>query len=419
MSEQIVNSDLDYDKLDRELSKVKTKFYAKPGGAFLMPLLSNMNFFWDSATPTACTNGLAIRFNPYWFLTLEPEARAFVLGHEIWHAALFHPNRMLRVRNEDEAQVVQYALDFCVNSILIQDGYTHPKLSALYHPRFTDMSPEDIYDILMDLRTNDPDEYERVMNYGSVSDSVHIGTDVKYPTAEEIAEVLGNTPVSTEDIASMLAQLMTQKVAHANQAYKYAAGSNPSSGGMILDTVLKRFLSPKLPWNQLLYTWMQELNDKRSSYARPNRRYSEVYMPSDIDDEEGGLSHLIYYMDVSASVSDSEVLRFNSEVKFVFECFTPKRMTIVLFDDKITDVIEFAESDSFDEIVITGRGGTSFVPVREHMLKHMPTAAIIFSDMGTAPMEPLPPGVNIPVLWVGVNAIEHPFKFGKVIHLRE
>ena len=183
--------------------------------------------------------------------------------------------------------------------------------------------------------------------------------------------------------------------------------------------MLKRFLQPKLPWDQLLQQFFQALTGQDYSWARPNRRYQNMYLPS-LQEDESGLEHLIYYLDVSGSVSDGEVVRFNSEVKYIKETFNPYRLTLVLFDDRIQREYDFYEEDEFDEVVIVGRGGTNLAPVREHMLEHRPTAAVIFSDLCCAPMQPLPAGITIPTIWVGVNARpDSEVHFGKLIHIRE
>ena len=54
------------------------------------------------------------------------------------------------------------------------------------------------------------------------------------------------------------------------------------------------------------------------------------------------------------------------------------------------------------------------------MIEHRPTAAVVFSDLCCHPMEPLPPGITIPTIWVGVNARpDSQVHFGKLVHIRE
>jgi predicted metal-dependent peptidase len=118
-------------------------------------------------------------------------------------------------------------------------------------------------------------------------------------------------------------------------------------------------------------------------------------------------------------VSDHEVVRFNSEVKHIKETFNPGKLTLVQFDEIIQDEKIFLDTDPFEELVVIGRGGTSLVKVREHILKHKPNAVIVFSDLACPVMEKLPQGSNIPIIWVCINNTKATVNEGKLIHIRE
>lgn len=50
-------ADFDYDKLDRELDKVKSRIFIGKQSAFFAPLMSSMAFMWSTGIETACTDG--------------------------------------------------------------------------------------------------------------------------------------------------------------------------------------------------------------------------------------------------------------------------------------------------------------------------------------------------------------------------
>jgi predicted metal-dependent peptidase len=183
---------------------------------------------------------------------------------------------------------------------------------------------------------------------------------------------------------------------------------------------LKKFLKPKLPWRQLLQQFLTQLLDQDYSWRRPNRRYLSqgAYLPSLMDDD-GGLEHLAYYFDTSASVTDPQVVRFNSEVKHIKESFRPQKLTLVQFDRRIQKETVYLEDDPFDCLEVQGRGGTSLVCVREHIIEHRPTAVVVFSDLECAPMEKLPAGLNIPILWVCIDNEHAQVNEGQLIHIKE
>lgn len=393
-------TDLNYQLLDKELDRVKTKVFLGSNAAFLGPLMCSVNFVWTEDIMTVQTNGIRLYWNPHWFLKLPFETRVTVLLHELWHIALLH---MLR-RGTRDPEVWNYACDICINNMLKLQGYsfegTRPWIDAAYGTQ----SAEEIYDGLYQM--------PNLSIYGQFVWG-HKELDEEGQLTGDLADIL-----EPEEGESTEQHGIINKVVQAATAAKLA-GVGETGMPDEVETMLKRFLQPKLPWELLLNQFFQALSGQDYSWARPNRRYRDMYLPS-LQEDESGLEHLIYYLDVSGSVSDGEVVRFNSEVKYIKETFNPHRLTLVLFDDRIQREYDFYEEDEFDEVVIVGRGGTNLAPVREHMLEHRPTAAVIFSDLCCTPMEPLPPGITIPTIWVGVNARPNSeVHFGKLVHIKE
>ena len=395
-----MTTELDYGFLDKELDKVKTKVFLTKNAGFLGPLLCSVNFLWTEDIKTAQTNGISLYWNPHWFLKLPFDTRVSVLLHELWHIALLH---MLR-RGTRDPEIWNYACDICINNMLKSQGYTFEGTNPWIDSAYGTQSAEEVYDGLCQM--------PNLSIYGEFLWG-HAELDEEGQLTGDRADIL-----EPEEGGGTEQHGIINKVVQAATAAKLSGGGETGLPDEI-ETMLKRFLQPKLPWEQLLQQFFQALTGQDYSWARPNRRYRDMYLPS-LQEDESGLEHLIYYLDVSGSVSDGEVVRFNSEVKYIKETFNPHRLTLVLFDDRIQREYDFYEEDKFDEVVIVGRGGTDLAPVREHMLEHRPTAAVIFSDLCCAPMQPLPAGITIPTIWVGVNA--HPdseVHFGKLIRIKE
>ena len=193
------------------------------------------------------------------------------------------------------------------------------------------------------------------------------------------------------------------------------AGQAGNLPGAIKDT-LKKFLEPVVPWEVKLMKFFTDLLDEDYTWARPNRRYSDMYLPSKFTDD-GKLTHLMYFEDVSGSIGPKDSIRFNSEVKYVWETLKPEKMTLVQFDTDIQEVKEFKEGDPFEEFKVSTGGGTCLVCVRDYIQEHKPTAAIIFSDMYVAPMDPL--DFDIPIIWVSIGKGGHTPNFGELIHINQ
>ncbi len=397
-------TELNYQHLDRELDKVKSKVFLGNNAAFLGPLMCSVKFMWIESIKTAQTNGINLHWNPHFFMQIPFDSRLSVLLHELWHVALCHPLRC----GPRNPKVWNWACDIWINDMLATAGYTFEGLTpwmsdnlnqwrapnSVYIGDYpTTMSVEVIYDILISLLPEGLDKPIWIPG-GDISDIINVD------------DVGG---------AGSAAQTIINNVIGAATAAKLCGKGNAIPGE--IETMLKRFLHHKLPWEQLLYRFFESRGGQDYSFARPNRRYEDIYLPSLAEANEG-LNHIGYYLDVSGSVTDPEVVRFNSEVKYIKDNFEPERLSLILFDEIIQKVTEYSREDSFDEVIIVGRKGTDLACVREHILKTRPTTVVIFSDLCCPPMEPL--GIDIPTIWVGVNARpDSKVNFGKLIHIKE
>ena len=205
-----------------------------------------------------------------------------------------------------------------------------------------------------------------------------------------------------------------QAVAQAMQQAKLQrqAGSIPGQ----LELIVDEFLSPVIPWEQVLFNWFTDLITEDYSWRRPNRRYQDMYLPS-LQSDAQRLTCLHYYFDVSGSVTDQMIKRFNSEVKYIKDTFNPEKLVLVMFDTKIHEIYEISENDVFDRIKVTGRGGTCLQCVHSHIEETKPTAAIICTDLECQPMQPLK--VPIPIIWTVADNPHAKVPFGQIIHIKE
>lgn len=371
-------------ELSRELDRVKSKvFLSKSNAVFLGTLMSSLEFLWDESVPTAGTDGKQLLWNPNYFKSLptgpKPQdcSRATDLNHELWHVALLHQVR----RGSRNPEIWNIACDIRIDLLLEAEGYQFKGINGVPRdPKYIGWTEEDIYD---DLINNNPPSMSCTCCSMSLPD-----TDANFQGV-----------INTVVMAIHQAELANQ------------AGNIP---GVIKET-LKKFLEPVIPWEQVLMRFFTDLLEQDYSWHRPNRRYDDMYLPSPFEDD-GRLEHLIYYLDVSMSVTNAQVLRFNSEVKYIQEVLKPKKLTVVQFDTMIQAEREFTEDEPFDEITVVGRGGTCYRPVRQHIIDNEPTAAIVFSDMYCDPMEKLP--FDLPVIWISINNAGAKPPFGKMLHIK-
>lgn len=388
----------DYAKLDRKLDQVKSSVFRRGDAAFFGPILCGLDHIWTTQVDTAGTDGQHLYWNPDFFVNApiqyqQPEFNEFVLMHELWHVARLHmlregkkcPDKWneacdIRINNDEAAEY----------QIRKKNSPNAPKLPWGTFPAW--FKPE------WDKENGAPLAEEEI--YARLN---KIGAPPK-PNPWGNGDMVGDAEANKAAVATVVKAIQSAKM----------AGQPGAIPGGVVENVNK-FLSPVIPWEYHLKKWMTDLLEYDYTWARPNRRYADMYLPSIIE-EDGRLDHLIYFQDVSGSISSRDIIRFNSELKYVWDELKPKRMTVVQFDTIIQKIDEFNEGDTFDKIKIIGRGGTCLIEVRQMIEDLKPTAAVIFTDMGVAPMRPLTH--EIPILWVCTNNPGAKVPFGTLIHIK-
>lgn len=370
-------------ELQREFDRVQAHTFLGSTAAFFGAIICSLKFRWNTDIETACTDGENLEWNPNWFIKLPQETRKTVLMHELWHVGLLHGPRL----GSRDPEVWNQACDIYINNTLEAQGYTFDGTQPWKDSSYKDWTEDDIYDDLM------KNPHKRPSGGGAFG----IGDgDMKKPTS-----------------ASCNASIVNN-VVRAMHQQKMANGNMPGSLPGNIEEVINQFLKPVVKWERLLERFFTEMLDEDYTWARPNHRFQDIYLPSRFTDD-GRLEHLAYFQDVSGSIQTKDSLRFNSELAYVWDKYKPEKMSIIQFDTQIQKVDVIKEGDKFTEIKIIGRGGTCLREVREWIIKNKPTAAIIFTDMEVAPMEKLP--FDIPIIWVCIRNPRATVPFGQLIHI--
>jgi len=375
--------------LNRLLDKTKTKIFTSgSNAAFLAHILCSVEVVWTTSVRTAAISVSTLYWNPDYFMALNPEARVCILIHELWHKGLLH---MVR-RGNRNPKIWNEACDTVLDNMMDTEGYqmTHlfpvecgfsPLARPFINHDYDNMSAEEIYEIYMQ---NPPAP-------------AGIGGDLIEPDEQEKHRIIND----------VVAAVTAQKLGG-------GAGNLPGEVELYLD----QFLKPKLPWEQLLLRWANGLTKLGHSFRRPNRRYINhgLYLGSMMK-VAPGLAKVVMFEDVSGSVSDAELMRFNSEAKYIWDKIRPEELHLVQFDHIIQKEWVLKGRMRFDGVEIVGRGGTNLGAVREWIIKHRPTAVIVLSDLQCPPMEKLP--FDIPLMWVCVNNKKAHVNQGQLIHIVE
>lgn len=362
---------------NKALDLAKVDLFARKQNTFICSIFCSLQLKWDDTIPTACTDGLSILINPDYFMDLPRPIRVTLLAHETWHVALKH---VLRVTGRNP-ELWNYACDYYINNMLDDAKYIIGTGWLLDH-QYDGMSAPEIYNKLQKSSKNLPQNL--------------LGMDIK------------PCPYSSEEaIESQIDSMLIRGSIAAKQGGQ--AGSIPGDIQAYIDEVL----NPKLPWNDILRNFINEMTRNDYTWAKPNKRYlPDIYLPS-LNSE--GLEHIIFYTDISGSVSDTQFGVYISEIHAIKTTLNPKRITVCTFDTKIHEVYELEEGDDISKCTFTGRGGTSLTCVYEHAKKEKPELIVIFSDLDCAPMKKQP---TPNVIWVCLDNPTKTVDFGQLIHVK-
>ena len=372
--------------LTQALNKTKIGIFLDKYAVFLGSILCSTQIVFNKECKTAYTNGKEIVFNPEYFMELtEPQRKALLL-HELWHIARLHP---IRAETRDIKQWNK-ACDYIINNALVKQGYDIKSMGGYVDESYEDFPEESVYEILYKQQLEDDED--------------------------NTEDVLGANDLKPEDTGNGTREII-QKVLTAQKAAERANAPGLSAGDGIsngIENLLNEFLKPKVSWRVLLEKYLTSLAEPdESTWARPNRRYPNIYLPSKTSSEHN-LAHLAYFLDVSGSITQEQIKQFNSEVRYIKKIFNPAKLSLIQFDTEILKVQEFTDAQDFENISIVYGAGTSYEPVHDYIMEHQPTCAVIFTDLYCEDMEPVG---KIPVIWIGVDTNQESVPFGKLIKI--
>jgi len=325
-----------------------------------------------------------------------------VLAHETFHCAAGH---IFRKHNKDEMKW-NVASDFATNTILKENRFSLPK-GTLYDEQYIGMTAEKIYNLL-------PDPIKIEIPIDLIDPGKGQG-----PKKKRSKDGSGNNKkeISIEPIVDPkeLEQEWKESVVFAARIAK-GRGRLPNG----LEEYISSELFSKVPWEQILYRYLQIAKGTTDFTAYPfDRRhiYREVYLPS----MQGESIELVCGIDTSGSISKEDLERYFSELRGICLAFGGN-YTIHLFecDAKVQQDNIITEDTDIPKIA-TGRGGTDFRPVfekvEEYNLQSLPI--VFFTDLdGEFPDDYLGDGV----FWV-VRESQLRYKsndivpFGKIIKI--
>ena len=436
---------------------------------FIAASVMVLDLIEDYSVKTAETDGNYIYYNPLFILPLNLKQTMWLLAHESLHCVLLHHTRV----GGRDFKLWNVAADYVINLILNDIIEFQFIQGCMLDLKFLNMATEEVYNILHQLSDEQKQElkdkhqdaggFRKAESAGSGKDKKKdkgdaSGKDTAGGKKDDIGKggksdkgdgkkedggadgqngssgegrEKGNgkgdsnqgvgkggsedgdpTPLPT-DILSQEEKWQIFSKQSMDVAEKIG-GRNMGWGTPNLKRLVEKIVSPSVPWNQLLYIFVDQTAKDEYDWNIPNKRYISwgYYLPT-LHSEK--LGYVVVVIDTSGSIKQSDLDRFASEIMGIREAYECKVM-VIYCDSAINEQsIQIFEEE--DEIILrpTGGGGTDFRPPftyieRENMEADI-KCLIYFTDGVCNRYPTVPP--DFPVLWVGLRKFEP--KFGDFV----
>lgn len=347
----------------------------------------DINFYWTTAIATACAGHGFIFFNPTWWDKMVHEERKTVIAHEIWHLI---SNHLERGRDKDP-ESYNIAGDYVINLTCHDEGFISTLnnqgkpntdfggAGMLIDERFRGKGTDAIYAIVHADRKKNPN------SHGSSG----------APSVDQIEELVQQALEGTGKDLQQQAEKHEQDRQKAVEA-GMGAGTNQS----ILRTEGLKIFIKKATYEEIFEEYLTDpLTGGKRTYMRPSRRQTKDGLRLKGKYPKRGrknrLTHLVYALDVSGSITAHQKKQFLASAKTLKEKLNPQLMTVILWDDGIRFEKIFREDEVLDNIHVMTGGGTDLRPVYKRVEQLMPEALVIFTDLAVN----IPPKPDWETIW--------------------
>ncbi len=392
-------------------------------------LLMYLKFVAIPGMKKMSTNVRCIYFSPDFVDKLYEYELDYILCHQIMHIIYQHIWRPYDLEGDN----YHFACEILINSNLHNCGFKDvrfPHLGEIYLKipgediNVTEMSAGEIFEILpYNLYMFDEKTRSKFLvdNDNWWSQKEDRGTDGEIIIDIPEKESLLRPEINGEQFSSddKLKQEWQGRVA-------VAVNSMDSNGGGangvpdFIRRMIEKMKEPTIDWRRILNNFIQERTCDYS-FSPPDRRFSETefFLP-DFNEKDFVSKEVLFMVDTSGSVEDSDLAIVYSEIKGAIEQFGGKLTgKLGFFDTGVTHPLLFENVADLMRIIPYGGGGTDFRVIFEYIGKNymgeLPACVVIFTD-GFGPYPEESETMGIPVLWI-INNHEITPPWGRVTRI--
>lgn len=360
--------------------------------------------------PTACVDKQGnIYFDQEFFTSLSDTMVHFVLAHEVMHMLLDHHSRI----GGRQALLWNVAGDVLINSMLdahfdqkgirldLSPYVTSDKLNFRINPNST--TTEEVYDLII---KNLPPKGSGGSGIGDGNGGIQDGSDLANfepgdgPEGQDIRTATEETPQGAKEWAEAGLEAATRS---------RMAGNCPA----FMERQIDKLLNSEVPWNDVLAYYLRNKfcrgGKSRHTFTPPNRRYlyQDILLTSRVGKKKPSIA---FSIDTSGSMSPADLTKGLSEMDAVRKMY---KVPVYLMEaDYDVHRAQWVQPNE-DIPSLKGGGGTSFVPVMQHLQKAKPDVDVLvyFTD-GYGEFGPAP---DFDVVWIINTDVVAPY--GKTIRI--
>lgn len=357
--------------------------------------LANVRFFWSLRTKTACAGIGFIFFNPDFYKSLPEATRVTIIAHEMWHLILKH---LQRHKPDDDPYFKNIAEDHVININLKEQGFTFEGSDPCLDMKHKGKSSRQIYNEIWEARPEDRPDVDPTMQM----------------TPQQIYDLIDETIRSMPEEDQMTQEELEQEAnEQADEAQKNGCGRGAGQEGILLE--ITNYLVPitGASYKDIFADYMIDpLSGGKRTFSRPNRRQvgnrnsGAAILPGRYPrrGKENRLTHLVYALDVSGSITKAQAKMFNQSVATIKKLLNPSMLTVLFFDNGIRLEKTFTDKQPYGDIHVNAGGGTNLAPVYKRVEALNPEALVIFTDLQVH----IPPQPKWHTIWFVPNALFAP-----------
>jgi len=350
-------------------SKVRLLIRHKLFGALLLEFPIKES----STIDTMCTNNVEIFYNKDFVEGLTKNQTMTCILHELKHILFKHFMRFTikNMKNESEMKMTNHALDYAINSIIINemapiDPLLEFPTGVLYDEKFKGWNAEKILEYLKKEAKENPNQSSSRMGAGGFGQfDDHLSSSQM--TKETMQTVKNKTGKNTREQLNDIDKKIFKAVSGLSAKER---GEIPSDMQRMVDEYMEE-LEGHIDWKRYIKKKIQEIGRGQYTTSRVNRAYLPygLYLPGQI----GSKAKVALALDTSGSISNNDIIEFIGELKSMLRRMPFLEVIIYGCDAEIHGKARVKGYKNFRESlnkVLTGGGGTSFIPVFKDLLSH-------------------------------------------------